>query len=136
MSTEANKAAALAFFESFWVTDMETVRRHLAPGATFLMMPTVAEQRINDAADALQRIIDTMFIGFDPSVPLRCEVTSILAEGDEVAMEYIARARTRTGKPYENFYSAHLTFKGGLITCLRTYADTTYLKTLLITPES
>lgn len=130
-----NKALALAFFNAFWVTDMVTVRRHLAPGATFLMMPTVAEQRVNDAAEALQRIIDTMFTGFDPAVPLRCEVTSIIAEGDEVAMEYVARARTRNGRPYENFYAAHLTFRDGLITCLRTYADTTYLKSLLMTPD-
>jgi ketosteroid isomerase-like protein len=136
MTTASNKDLALAFFNAFWVTDMATVKAHLAPGAKFLMMPTVAEQRENDAAEALQRIIDTMFIGFDPAVPLKCEVTSIIAEGDEVAMEYIARARTRSGKPYQNYYSAHLTFKDGLITLMRTYADTTYLKTLLMTPET
>jgi ketosteroid isomerase-like protein len=136
MSADANKNVALAFFKAFWDADMVGTISHLAPGATFLMMPTVADQRINDAATALQRIIDTMFIGFDPADGLKCEVTSIIAEGNEVAMEYTARARTRSGKRYENFYSAHLTIVGGKITVMRTYADTTYLKTLLMSPEN
>jgi ketosteroid isomerase-like protein len=134
--SEANKQVALDFFAAFWVPDMAAARRHLAPGATFLMMPTVADQRINDAAEALQRIIDTMFIGFDPEKPLKCEVTSIIGQGNEVAMEYIARAGTRNGKTYQNFYSAHLTIIDGKITCLRTYADTAYLKELLMTPQA
>jgi len=135
MTAEANKAVARAFFDGFWRADMAEARRYLAPGATFLMMPTVADHRVNDAVEALQRIIDTMFIGFDPEEGLNCEVTSIIAQGDEVAMEYVARARTRTGQRYENYYSAHLTLKDGSITCLRTYADTAYLKALLMTPS-
>ncbi len=51
-------------------------------------------------------------------------------------MEYTARALTRNGRRYENHYSAHLTFRDGLISCLRTYADTAYLKALLMQPES
>ena len=131
----ANKDVARAFFAAFWIADMAGTRRWLAPGARFLMMPTVADQRDNDAAAALQRIIDTMFTGFDDT-GLDCEITSLIAEGDEVAMEYIARARTRQSRDYRNFYSAHLTIRDGLITMLRTYADTRYLTDLLMTPEA
>lgn len=130
------KDVALAFFEAFWAADMDAVRARLAPGARFLMMPSIAEQRDNDAAEALQRIIDTMFVGFDPAHGLRCEITSIVAERDEVAMEYTARALTRHGKPYQNYYSAHLKIRDDLVQQLRTYADTRYLTELLMTPEA
>lgn len=126
------KAVTLAFFKAFWAADLATAFTFLAPGATFDMMPTVAPQRVNDAREALQRIIDTMFTGFSAAQPLACEVTSLIADGTEVALEYIARARTVNDRLYENFYSAHVTVAGGKITRLRTYADTAYLKDLLM----
>jgi ketosteroid isomerase-like protein len=126
------KAAALGFFEAFWRADLGTAMGFLAPGARFLMMPTVADQRDNDAREALRRIINTMFIAFDEREGLRCEVTTLIEEGSEVAMEYIARAKTVNGEQYENFYSAHLTVVEGKITVLRTYADTQYLTAKLM----
>ena len=126
-SEATNRQVALDFFRAFWATDLDAAFAWLTPDARFLLMPTVAPVRDNDARTALTQIIDTMFSAFAADEGLNCTVTSLVADGDEVAMEYVARARTRSGQAYENFYSAHLTLREGKIAVLRTYADTKYL---------
>ena len=123
----ANRQAALDFFRDFWAVDLDAAFARLTPDARFLLMPSVAPERDTDARTALRQIVETMFSAFDPDDGLKCTVTGIVAEGDEVAMEYTARARTRTGLRYENYYAAHMTFRDGRIAVLRTYADTKYL---------
>jgi ketosteroid isomerase-like protein len=130
--TSPARSAVLAFFDAFWRADLHAVANYLAPGAKFLMMPTVADVRENDARAAIKRIVDTMFIAFDKAEGLSCEITAMLEDGDRIAMEYTARAKTVNGERYENFYSAHLTVRDGLITSLATYADTQYLTTKLL----
>jgi ketosteroid isomerase-like protein len=133
MTEARNKERAATFFRAFWAEDMVAVDAHLAPAATFLLMPSISEERVKDARDALGGIVTTMFSRFSTDDPLRCEITSLIAEGDEVAMEYSAQATTVDGERYHNHYSAHLTFDAnGRITVLRTYADTVYLMTKLM----
>lgn len=125
------KQVALTFLQAFWRADLETSFTLLTPDAKFLLMPTAAEQRENDARVALRMIVDSLFSRFDPATGLHCEVTSLIAEGNEVAIEYTARTRTFRGEPYENFYSAHLTIRDGQVAMLRTYADTRYINRML-----
>jgi ketosteroid isomerase-like protein len=122
----------MSFFKAFWRADLDLAESYLAPGAKFLMMPTVSDMRENDAREALRRIVDTMFIAFDEAEGLNCQVTAMLGDGDRIAMEYVARAKTVNGEQYENYYSAHLTIQNGLIKSLATYADTQYLTAKLM----
>lgn len=130
ISITDQKSTAIAFLESFWSADLDKAYSYLSSEARFLMMPSVGEHRELDARSALNQIV-ALYDRFHAEHPLQCEVTSIISEGQEVAVEYIARAKTFRLEPYENYYSAHLTFKGSLIEVFRTYADTVYLNTKL-----
>jgi uncharacterized protein len=54
------------------------------------------------------------------------EVTGIVAEGDQVVMEWTSRARNRRGEPYENFCIGVFTVRDGKIQAVREYMDTLY----------
>ena len=54
------------------------------------------------------------------------EVTGLLAEGDQVTLEWTSRARTAAGEPYENFCIGVFTIRNGRIVAVREYMDTQY----------
>ena len=54
------------------------------------------------------------------------EVTGMVAEGDQVTLEWTSRARTPAGEPYENFCIGVFTVRDGRITEVREYMDTAY----------
>jgi uncharacterized protein (TIGR02246 family) len=54
------------------------------------------------------------------------EVTRTLADGDDVVIEWISRARTAAGEPYENRCIGVFTVLGGKIAAVREYMDTGY----------
>ena len=59
------------------------------------------------------------------------EVTNVVAEGEQVAMEWITRGRTAAGASYENFYSAIFVVRDGRIQAVREYTDTLHAKQVL-----
>ena len=54
------------------------------------------------------------------------EVTGMLADGDQVTLEWASRARTAAGEPYENFCIGVFTVRDGRIVAVREYMDTHY----------
>lgn len=62
---------------------------------------------------------------------LAIEVRNTIAEGDCVAVEWIARGKTAKGRPYENYYHIMFEVKGGKIQAVREYVDTLYAKEVL-----
>jgi uncharacterized protein len=54
------------------------------------------------------------------------EITSLIADGDRVAMQWTSRAHTRTGEPYENHCIGVFTVRDGKITHVHEYMDTLY----------
>ncbi len=54
------------------------------------------------------------------------EITSIVADGEHVAMEWTSRARTIRGEPYENRCIGMFTVRDGRITRVHEYMDTLY----------
>jgi uncharacterized protein len=82
--------------------------------------------RARDRAPALDRLLA------EPgSVSL--EVTAMVAEGDQVTLEWTSRARTTAGEPYENFCIAIFTVRDGRIAAVREYMDTRYAHRVLAT---
>jgi ketosteroid isomerase-like protein len=57
---------------------------------------------------------------------VRIEITSLIAEGDRVVMEWTSRARTMRGEPYENHCIGVFTVRDGRIASVREYMDTLY----------
>jgi hypothetical protein len=63
------------------------------------------------------------------------EVTSLLADGDAVALEWTSRARTVSGDPYENHCAAVFHVRNGRIASVREYMDTLYASEVAFTTE-
>lgn len=53
-------------------------------------------------------------------------ITSMVAEGDKVALEWTSRARTVGGEAYENQCAGVFTVRSGRICAVREYMDTQY----------
>ena len=54
------------------------------------------------------------------------EITAMLAEGDQVVLQWTSRARTRDGRGYENGCIGVFTVRDGRIQAVREYMDTLY----------
>ena len=54
------------------------------------------------------------------------EITGMVAEGDQVVLQWTSRARTRAGRPYENGCIGVFTISDGRIQEVREYMDTLY----------
>lgn len=62
--------------------------------------------------------------------------TSMIAEGDRVAVELTGHAVLKDGRKYENLYHHVITFKDGKIVAAREYHDTLYAKIVLVEGKS
>ena len=67
---------------------------------------------------------------FQPGT-LAIEVRNSIAEGDYVAVEWVARGKSAKGKAYENYYHVMFEVKNGKIQTVREYVDTLYAKEVL-----
>jgi ketosteroid isomerase-like protein len=56
------------------------------------------------------------------------QITAMIAEGDQVALQWTSRARTRDGDPYENGCLGIFTVRDGQIQAVREYMDTLYAR--------
>jgi uncharacterized protein (TIGR02246 family) len=65
-------------------------------------------------------------IGYYEPGSVSIDVTSTIAEGELVAMEWTSRARTAAGEPYENHCIGVFTVRDGQIHAVREYMDTQY----------
>lgn len=63
---------------------------------------------------------------------LKLVPTSMVAEGNSVAVELSGHAVLKDDRNYDNFYHILLTFKDGQIIAAREYHDTLYAKMVLI----
>jgi len=55
---------------------------------------------------------------------IELEIKQLIAEGDKVVAEMLGRARSKSGKDYNNTYCIILTVRNGLIHDIREYLDT------------
>jgi hypothetical protein len=73
------------------------------------------------------RIIDGFFATamshYQPG-SVQLEVTAMIAEHDQVVLQWTSRARSRDGRPYENGCIGVFTVRDGLIADVREYMDT------------
>jgi ketosteroid isomerase-like protein len=65
-------------------------------------------------------------LGFYQPGSVSLEITNLLADADQVVLEWTSRARTRRGEPYENFCIGVFTVREGRIQAVREYMDTLY----------
>ena len=64
------------------------------------------------------------------------EVTAMIADDDQVVLQWTSRARTSGGQPYENGCIGIFTVRDGRIEAVREYMDTLYLSNALAEIET
>jgi uncharacterized protein len=106
--------------------DEETIRGLFAENATW---PLGGELPISGTWQGRETILNeflaTAMSYYQPgSVTL--EITSVIAKGERVAMEWTSRARNRRGEPYENHCIGVFTVRSGQIEQVHQYMDTLY----------
>jgi uncharacterized protein len=106
--------------------DMDTVRGLFAEDATWWLggeLPLSGTWRGRDA-------ILGDFLGSIPRLyrpeTISLEITSMVVDGDVVALEWTSRALTVAGEDYENQCAGVFTVRDGRIVAVREYMDTQY----------
>lgn len=67
---------------------------------------------------------------YDPG-SVELEVTAMIAQDDQVVLQWTSRARTKDGRPYENGCIGVFTIRDGRIIAVREYMDTLYVSDVL-----
>jgi ketosteroid isomerase-like protein len=106
--------------------DMETVRELFAEDATWWLggeLPLSGTWRGRDAI--LGDFLGSIPRLYDPD-SISLEITSLIADGGLVALEWTSRAVTAAGEDYENRCAGVFTVRDGRIVAVREYMDTQY----------
>lgn len=125
------KQIALSFLQAFWDGRPEDGVALCAPDAVWTFQKSVRKPRFAEIRVAIDFLMDKLVGEFDPDSGYEVNVHSVVGEGDEVAIEYSARGRTRRGEVYDNDYLVRFTLRDGLITSVRPYFDTHYVHRVL-----
>ena len=65
------------------------------------------------------------------SEPIRIAVEKLVAEGDDVCVQFVLSAKTAKGRDYRNHYHFAFVVRGGKIVHVKEYVDTKYAHDLL-----
>jgi len=107
--------------------DEGTIRGLFAADATWTLaagdLPISGTWRGRDAI--LDEFLAVALSHYAPG-SVRLEITGMIAEGDQVVLQWTSRARTRDGRPYENDCIGVFTIREGRIQSVREYMDTLY----------
>jgi uncharacterized protein (TIGR02246 family) len=126
MTTIDNKQVMERYVAALAAGDEQAVRDFFAEDATWWLGGDLPISGTWTGRDAIMAdFFGTAMARYEPgSVSL--EVTGMVAEGDQVTLEWTSRARTAAGEPYENFCIGVFTVRDGRIAAVREYMDTHY----------
>ena len=104
----------------------EAIRASFADDATWTLHGELPMSGVWRGRDTIVDDFLGAAIGYYEPGSVSIEVTSLIAEGELVAMEWTTRARTVAGEPYENHCAGVFTVRDGAIQAVREYMDTEY----------
>jgi uncharacterized protein (TIGR02246 family) len=126
IDTRDAKAVLTAYVSAVEAGDAEAIRASFAEDATWTL---AGELPISGAWVGREAIIDEFLPSamshYQPG-SVRLEITGMIAEGDNVALQWTSRARTLDGTPYENDCIGVFTVRDGKIRSVHEYMDTHY----------
>jgi uncharacterized protein len=131
MTEIPSKTVVLEYVEALQRGDADAVRDSFAEQATWWLsgeLPLSGTWRGRD--QILDEFLASAMQYYDPDT-VSIEVTNVVAEGEQVALEWITRGRTASGNDYENFYSAIFVVRDDRIQAVREYTDTLYASNVL-----
>jgi uncharacterized protein len=122
-----NKALLRQYVEALQSGDGQAVRSFFAEDATWTLH--AGELPMSGTWTGRDRIMDGFFAtamaNYQPG-SIELEITALIAEQDQVVLQWTSRARTRDGRAYENGCVGVFTVRGGKIQAVREYMDTLY----------
>jgi len=121
-----SKTVAQQYVSAAEAGDEGAVRDLFAHDATWTLTGELPISGVWTGRDAIvNEFLATAMSYYEPgSVSL--EITGLIAEHDQVVLQWTSRARTRDGRPYENGCIGVFTIRDGQIQAVREYMDTLY----------
>jgi NADH dehydrogenase len=121
------KSVLRRYVEAVEQGDGDTIRDLFAEDATWTL--AAGDLPISGAWESRETIL-TDFLGtalsyYEPG-SISLEIAGMVAEGDQVVLQWTSRAHTRDGRPYENECIGVFTVRDGRIQAVREYMDTLY----------
>jgi len=131
MEVAENKKVVLGFVEALSSGNIEAAKAALADDVTWWIPGSLPVSGTHRG----KKVIFEDFLGqaqtlFQPN-SVSIQVRNAIAEGDLVAVEWVARGKSAKGKTYENYYHLMFEVKNGQIQAIREYVDTLYVKEVL-----
>lgn len=124
---EDNKTTLGRYVAALQSGDEQAIRSFFAEGASWTLK--AGGMPISGTWTGRDEIIDGFFATamahYEPG-SVRIEVTAMIAEQDQVVLQWTSRARTSDGQPYENGCIGVFTLRDGKIQAVREYMDTLY----------
>ncbi len=122
-----SKTVLRRYVAAIQAEDERAIRSFFAADATWTLrageLPTsgtwMGRDRIMDGFFA------TAMANYEPG-SVELEITAMIAEQDQVVLQWTSRARTRDGRAYENGCIGVFTLRAGKIQGVREYMDTLY----------
>ena len=115
--------------------DEHTIRESFAENATWRLDGELPISGTWHGRETIMtEFLATAMSYFDPE-SVNLEITSLIAEGEHVAMEWTSRARTKRGNDYENHCIGVFTVRDGKIEHVREYMDTLYASATAFTAD-
>ena len=120
------KTVAARYVAAAEAGDEHAIRDLFAPDATWTLAGELPISGVWTGRDAIiDEFLATAMSHYEPgSVSL--EITGMIAEHDQVVLQWTSRARTRDRRPYENGCIGVFTIRDGKIQNVREYMDTLY----------
>lgn len=106
--------------------DREAIASRFADDATWTLAGELPVSGTWIGREAIiEEFLPTAMSHYEPG-SVRLEITGMIAEGDNVALQWTSRARTLDGEPYENNCIGVFTVRDGKIHSVHEYMDTHY----------
>ncbi|MFJ6614855.1 nuclear transport factor 2 family protein [Streptomyces sp. NPDC091289] len=125
-STDA-KSVVLAYLKAIDERDAEAIQATLWEDAEFRIP---GEHPLAGSWVGLDEILNKFMLPlmelFSTDVPYTIEMTQVIAEGDTVVLDCVARAASRSGRPYEAPIVSVFAIQDGRIKAMREFFDTQY----------
>jgi ketosteroid isomerase-like protein len=131
MGAAENKNVVLGFVEALSGGNIEAAKATLADDVTWWIPGSLPVSGTHRGKKAIfEDFLGKATTFFQPN-SMSIQVRNAIAEGDLVAVEWIARGKSAKGKNYENYYHLMFEVKNAKIQAIREYVDTLYAKEVL-----
>lgn len=130
--TDANKTLMTQYVAALQAGDADAVRAFFAEDGSWTLQ--AGDLPMSGTWSGRDAIMDDFFAtamaNYEPGSVV-IDVTALLAEGDQVVLQWTTRAQMRNTRSYENGCIGIFTIRDGKIQTVHEYMDTLYLESII-----